>query len=75
MAKTKRRIKPKKQQKQTISPIVIGIVTAVVIVVVGGFILLSNGAPGTVAPPDISQFPTLGEPNAPVTIVEYSDYG
>ena len=52
----------------------IGIVVAAVIFLVGGLIILGNQSRlGETV--DESQFPTLGDANAPVTITEFSDYG
>ena len=52
----------------------IGAVAVAAILVVAGLVLLSNRST-TVEPVDVSQFPTLGDANAPVTMIEYSDYG
>ena len=66
------RTRAKSQQKSVISPLLI--VTAAAILVVAGLIILGNqSAAGE--PVDTSQFPTLGDANAPVTLIEYSDYG
>ena len=53
----------------------IGAVVAAALLVVGGLILLGNQTRSAAGPIDESQFPTMGEANAPVTIIEYSDYG
>jgi protein-disulfide isomerase len=71
LAKTRKRIKTKKQSQATISPVLIGIVVVASILVVVGLILLGNQTTSV----DLSQFPTRGDANAPVTMVEYSDYG
>ncbi len=52
----------------------IGAVAVAAILVVAGLVLLSNRST-RVEPVDVSQFPTLGDANAPVTMIEYSDYG
>jgi hypothetical protein len=41
---------------------------------VGGLIVLGNSGRAT-EPVDLSQFPTKGDANAPVTMVDFSDYG
>ena len=74
--RTKTRAKP--QQKSMISPVMIGVVAVAAILVVAGLILLgnqSNSGSGSGGPVDVSQFPTMGDANAPVTMLEYSDYG
>lgn len=57
----------------SISPMMIGIVIGVVVLVVGGLIVLGNmgSQPAEV---DISQYPVLGDATAPVTLLGYSDY-
>jgi hypothetical protein len=75
LAKTKRRrTKASRKRKQTISPLMIGLVSLVAIVVVGGLSWAgeSLNSGGSL---DIDQFPAKGDPAAPVTLVEYSDYG
>jgi protein-disulfide isomerase len=64
----------KTESKSVISPVMIGGVIAAAILVVAGLILLGNQSQvgGSV---DTSQFPTMGDPDAPVTITEFSDYG
>ncbi|MFN8458879.1 MAG: hypothetical protein U0401_30225 [Anaerolineae bacterium] len=53
----------------------IGIVAAAAILIVGGLIWLGNSnQPGSVSV-DVNKFPTKGSPDAPVTLLEYSDYG
>ena len=77
MTKSRKRTKirsAKAQQKSAISPVMIGAVAVAAILVVAGLVLLSNRST-TVEPVDVSQFPTLGDANAPVTMIEYSDYG
>ncbi len=60
----------------------IGVVVVGALLIVIGFIMLGNQYPGghrqpreAASPANVSQFPALGAENAPVTIVEYSDYG
>ena len=72
--------KTKEPEKSGISPLVIGIVVAAALLVVGGLILLGNqsssGSSGSgAAGLDLTGFPTLGNENASVTMVEFSDYG
>ena len=64
----------KGQQKSAISPVMIAVVAVAAILVVVGLVLLSN-RPTSAEPVDVSQYPTLGDPNAPVTMIEFSDYG
>jgi hypothetical protein len=52
----------------------IGAVAVAAILVVVGLIFLGNQS-NTGQPVDASQFPTLGDATAPVTLTEYSDYG
>ncbi len=77
MTKTKKRSRPKRkaQPQSTISPVLIGLVVVAAFLIVYGLILLSNQSQGAGAPVDVSQFATLGDVNAPVTIIEYSNYG
>lgn len=75
MSKTKVRPGARKSPQSTvISPVLIGIVTAAAILLVGGLVYLGNQT-RTGQAVDESQFPTLGDPNAPVTLTEFSDYG
>ena len=55
----------------------IGIVAVAAILVVAGLILLGNQAKSSTGGKtlDVSRYPTLGKANAPVTIIEFSDYG
>ncbi len=73
-ARKRTRTPAKPQQKSVISPLLIGVVAAAAILVVAGLIILGNQSTAG-EPVDISQFPTLGDANAPVTLIEYSDYG
>lgn len=75
MAKTKKRVKPTKQSKQTISPVLIGIVAIASILLVAGLIVLGNQSQSAGGPVEVSQFPSMGSADAPVTIIEFSDYG
>lgn len=76
MAKTKKRVKPGQQSKQTISPILIGIVAIASILVVAGLIVLGNQTQRVVGGSvDVSQFPSMGDADAPITMIEFSDYG
>ena len=50
-----------------------GVAVAAILVVVG-LVLISNQSTSA-EPVDVSRYPTLGDANAPVTMIEYSDYG
>jgi protein-disulfide isomerase len=63
--------KTSKQSKRPISPALILAVIGISILLVGGLIVLS----GQFSQVDLSGFPAKGAANAPVTMVEYSDYG
>jgi hypothetical protein len=71
LAKTRKRTA--QQSKSGISPTLIILVIAAAVLVVGGLILLNNQS--TSADVDVSGFPYLGDENAPVVMLEYSDYG
>lgn len=77
LAKTRKRVRSKKEEKPLVSPVVIVVVVVAALLVVGGLVLLGTQSQQTTAggPVDVSQFPAKGDPEAPVTIVEYSDYG
>jgi protein-disulfide isomerase len=75
LAKTQNRPISKTQSKPVVSPVLIGIVVAAAVLMVGGLIVLGNWGNRPTAVVDLSQFPAKGKPDAPVTIVEYSDYG
>ncbi len=79
MTKARKRKKPKQriqQPESTLSPVMIGVVIIGALAVVGGLILLGNlGRDLGEQPVDVSQFPALGDANAPVTMMEFSDYG
>ncbi len=67
--------RPKPTQKSAISPVMVGVVIAAAILVVAGLIVLGNQSPSAGEPLDLSRYPTLGQADAPVTMVEFSDYG
>ncbi len=71
---TKARRRTKTEAKLAISPVMIGVVAVAAILIVGGLILLGNRTRAG-QPVDTNQFPALGDPNAPVKITEFSDYG
>jgi protein-disulfide isomerase len=75
LAKIKKRAKSRTRVQKTISPVLIGIVAVAAIVLVAGLIILGNQSGGETDLIDLSQFPTKGDDNAPVTIIEFSDYG
>ncbi len=75
MPKTIKRVKSRKQVQKTISPVMIGLVAVAAIALVAGLILLGNQSRSGAGPIDFSQFPTKGDEAAPVTIIEFSDYG
>lgn len=63
-----------KTEKSGMQPgLIIGIVVAAVLIV-GGLVLMGNFNQNS-GPVDLTGFPTLGEANAKVTMVEYSDFG
>lgn len=74
MAKTRRRPATQTKSKSPISPVLIGIVVLAAVLVVGGLIMMGYQRP-VGQPVEVSEFPALGDPEAPVTITEYSDYG
>lgn len=62
----------KPAQKFAITPLTIGLVVLAAIVIVGGLIFFSNmGKQGA----ELDRYPTKGSAAAPVTMIEYSDYG
>lgn len=64
------------QQKSGVSPMIIGLVVVGALLITAGLVFLGTQSPGaTTAAIDLTSFPTMGDPNAPVTIVEYSDLG
>ena len=70
MTKVKKRTT--QPSKAGISPTLIILVVVAAVLVVGGFIFLNNQS--TTAE-DLSRFPAVGAENAPVVLLEYSDYG
>jgi protein-disulfide isomerase len=60
-----------KRSKRVLSPGLILLVIGLSILGVGALIILSNQA----GPVDVSNFPAKGAANAPVTMIEYVDYG
>ncbi len=73
--KTKRQKLQQKQNKPAVSPMLIGVVGLVAILLVGGLIWLGSIENQPLEPVDVSEFPALGPEDAQVTIIEYSDYG
>ena len=72
MSKRRSQRKSRAEQKSAISPLmIVGVAVAATLLIVLG----NQSAQSSSEPVDISQFPTLGEPDAPVTLLEYSDYG
>ena len=70
--------KSKESEKSGISPVIIGVVVVAALLVVGGLVLLGNQSSsggGSTAAADLTGYPTLGNEDAKVTMVEYSDYG
>jgi len=70
--------KSKESEKSGISPIVIGVVVVAALLVVGGLVLLGNqgsSSSGSTEAVDLSGFPAMGNEDAKVTMVDYSDYG
>jgi len=76
LAKGRKRTKANRQAKPVISPVMIGVVVVVAIAVVAGLMILGNiQTRNASAPVDVSRFPAKGDVDAPVTMIEYSDYG
>jgi protein-disulfide isomerase len=77
LAKAKKRVARAAgaQTGPILSPVMVGLVIAAALLIVGGLILLGNQASAISGSVDTSQFPTLGNSNAPVTLTEFSDYG
>jgi protein-disulfide isomerase len=77
MSKSKNQTKSQlnKEHKPVISPMMIGLVAAAAVLMVIGLIILGNQSAKSTASIDLNTLPTLGEASAPVTMVEYSDYG
>ncbi|MCB0162850.1 MAG: DsbA family protein [Anaerolineae bacterium] len=73
--KTSRRRVPEKQGAG-MSPVIIGAVIVGALLITAGLIFLGTQSPGaTSSTLDLTNFPTMGDPDAPVTMVEYSDFG
>lgn len=73
--RTRARTSTKAQQQSGVSTtMIIGVAVAAVLIVVG-LVLLGNWTQGKADPVDISSLATMGDANAPVTIIEYSDFG
>ena len=53
----------------------IGIVAAAALLIVGGLIVLGNIGNQVTGEVDLNAFPVAGSTSAPVTMIEYSDYG
>ncbi len=53
----------------------IGIVAVAALLIVAGLIWLGSQPKSVSGSVDVSQFPALGDVDAPVTMIEYSDYG
>lgn len=70
MAKTKRHSPI--QPKSAISPLMIGLVVAAAVLIVGGLVLVNSMGKVT---SELDLYPTMGSADAPVTMIEYSDYG
>ena len=69
---------PKDSGKSGISPVIIGVVVVAALLVVGGLVLLGNqgsNSSGSTGAQDLTGYPTVGNEDAKVTMVEYSDYG
>lgn len=76
MAKTRTRTRSKVDSKPVISPLLIGLIAVAAILVVAGLILLGNQSQSNLAGPvDVADFPAMGSPEAPVTMIEFGDYG
>jgi protein-disulfide isomerase len=75
MSKKRTRQKSKPQEKPVVSPIMIVGVSLAAVLLVVGLIVLGNQSTRANVEVDTGQYPAEGDPNAPVTIVEYSDYG
>lgn len=74
--RTRTRTSSKAQQQQSgvSTPMIIGVAVAAVLIVVG-LVLLGNWSQGKAEPVDVSSLATIGDADAPVTIIEYSDFG
>lgn len=86
MAKSRRSARPSKpEESQSVitMPVIVGVI-AVALLITGGLIALGTwdqtndqavGASVDLSEIDESTFPTKGDPNAPVTLIDFSDYG
>jgi len=75
---TKKRVptRVERKQKSAVSPMMIAGVAVIAVLLVVGLIWLGNRQESNLsATVDIGDFPTEGVATAPVTIVEYSDFG
>ncbi|MDM8529912.1 hypothetical protein QUF63_01975 [Anaerolineales bacterium HSG25] len=64
--------------KPTVSPILILGIAAIIAVLLGAVLIFwdtANPQPTSRTSTDETEFPTKGDPDAPVTITEFSDYG
>jgi protein-disulfide isomerase len=74
MAKKRKSTSSSKKEQSAIQPgLIIGVVVAAVLIV-GGLVLLGNFNQSA-APVDLTGYPSMGDPNAKVTVVEYADFG
>jgi protein-disulfide isomerase len=65
-----------RKQKAALSPLIIGSVVVAAVLIVAGLVLLGNRQERNLRSPlDATQFPAKGSAEAPVTIVEFSDFG
>ena len=74
MAKKRTRTRTTKSGP-VVSPVLIGIIGLAAILIVVGLIFLGNQSSDLAGPVDTSAFPAVGSPEAPVTMIEYGDYG
>ena len=73
--KTSRR-RVTEQEKSGVSPMMIGLVVVGALLITAGLVFLgTRGTASGAAPLDLTALPTMGDPDAPVTMVEYSDFG
>ena len=75
---TKKRKRRVNQRKQTtpISPVMLVSIAVAAVLIVVGLVMLGNRQERNLsAPVDVSQFPAIGPADAPVTVIEYSDFG
>lgn len=74
MSKTRKRTVTQ-TKPAAISPLMIGVVAAAALLIVGGLIVLGNMGNQVTGQVDLNAFPVEGNATAPVTMIEYSDYG